>query len=164
MHSVEFVSNFDANASDLFFERATIALEHDVMLLRKQRSATLLATRTWMRFMSLIFGAILVVIGSAFILGRVTATPTDGQFSLADLSLNLSSSSPGIFLTAFGAILISIPNLSQQRIETNDTSTYVEVSVASSTNQYEQKRDEAIQEILQGLGPDENASESTPNQ
>ena len=106
--------------------KARIALERDVVLYRHERASAALATRTWMRFMSLIFGASLVVTGSVFVLGRVTAPKTDGNLQWRDIRMELASRSPGLFLVIFGCTLIAIPNLSTQSIDVDDTSTYVQ--------------------------------------
>ena len=78
-----------------------------------------------MRFMSLIFGSVLVVIGSAFVLARINVPKTDGELKLQDISVSLRSGSAGLFLVAMGVVLISIPNLAKQSIIVDDTSTYV---------------------------------------
>lgn len=117
---------FDREA---FRARAVIALERDVMTVRHQRSSAALATRTWLRFMSLIFGAILVLIGAAFILGKITVAPTKGGVGFGDLKMSLASSSPGLFLVLFGCGLIAIPNLSQQAIKTDDTASFIAKSL-----------------------------------
>lgn len=92
---------------------------------RHHRSSSALLTRTWMRFMSLIFGSILVVIGSAFVLARIEVRKTTGRLQLQDVGASLRSSSAGLFLVFIGAALISIPNLASQRIDVSDTSTYI---------------------------------------
>lgn len=102
-----------------------VLLEIDVMKYRHQRTTAFLSTRTWMRFMSLIFGAILITIGSGFVLGKIKSQEIKSEFTFKDLGANIATSSPGIILVFCGVILIAIPNLSNQRIDTNDTSTYI---------------------------------------
>ena len=106
--------------------KARVALERDVVLYRHERASAALATRTWMRFMSLIFGASLVITGSIFVLGRVTAPRTTGNVQWRDITMEFASRSPGVFLAAFGCCLIAIPNLSTQSIDVDDTSTYIQ--------------------------------------
>lgn len=109
-----------------FEKRAIVALERDVMVYRQHRAAAALATRTWMRFMSLIFGAILVVIGSAFILGKIsTADPSSGDMSFGDVKGSFATSSPGIALVFIGGLLIGVPHFSGQKITTSDTSSFI---------------------------------------
>lgn len=126
-----------------FDSLARVTLEHDVMSYRHQRTTAFLATRTWMRFMSLMFGAILVVIGGGFVLGRIPAPSFSGQFSFKDVGASVATSSPGLVLVMCGIILISIPNLSNQRIDTDDTSSYF----AQSNNAVEPS-EEAVEKSL----------------
>ena len=116
----------DEAARLAFLAKARVALERDIVVYRHQRTSAAHATRTWMRFMSLIFGTMLVVNGSVFILGRVNAARTDGKIQWQDITVSVASSSPGIILAALGCVLIAIPNLPNQRIEIDDTSTYVQ--------------------------------------
>ena len=115
--------------------KARVALERDVVLLRDERASAALATRTWMRFMSLIFGTSLVVTGAVFVLGRVATPRTDSSLQWSDAKLELASRSPGIFLVFFGCCLIAIPNLSTQTIGVDDTSTYIQRSAHVATIQ-----------------------------
>ena len=115
----------DDDARESFLTKALVSLERDVALHRHNRSSSALLTRTWMRFMSLIFGSILVVIGSAFVLARIQAPNTVSRMQVQDFGASLRSSSAGLFLVFVGAALISIPNLASQRIAVDDTSTYI---------------------------------------
>lgn len=126
----------DDSALSTSLAKARVALERDVVVYRHERARAALATRTWMRFMSLIFGASLVITGSIFVLGRVTAPRTDGNVQWRDIKMELASRSPGIFLVFFGCCLIAIPNLSTQSIDVDDTSTYIQKiqQVVSNSN------------------------------
>lgn len=106
--------------------KARVALERDVVLYRHERASAALATRTWMRFMSLIFGASLVITGSIFVLGRVKGPRTSGNVQWRDITMEFVSRSPGVLLAALGSCLIAIPNLSTQSIDVDDTSTYIQ--------------------------------------
>lgn len=131
------------------FEIHKVALEHDVMSYRHQRAKVLLATRTWMRFMSLIFGAILIVIGSGFILGRITGPNFKANVSFQELGASVVSSSPGLFLVFFGIILMAIPNVSTQTITTVDKSTYIQ---GTANQNYDKTReDSVVNDILKNL-------------
>jgi len=123
----EFLQNSNSAVSVTFFRmRTRVTLEQDVMKLRHKRTTAYLATRTWMRFMSLMFGAILIVIGCAFVLGRIRGPAFKGEGKLGTLRASVVSSSPGLILVFFGAALVSVPNLSTQRIITDDTATYLD--------------------------------------
>ena len=117
-----------------FEKRAIVALERDVMVFRQHRAAAALATRTWMRFMSLIFGAILVVIGSAFILGKIsTVDPSSGAVGFGDVKGSFATSSPGIALVFIGGLLIGVPHFSGQQITIDDTSSFIGKSFGVGT-------------------------------
>jgi hypothetical protein len=105
---------------------ARTALEHDTLMLRHERASASLAMRTWLRFMSLIFGAILVLIGSAFVMGRISDPKAESSLSGEGpgLKLAVKSTYPGLVLASLGALLIAVPNLAQQSIEVNDTSSF----------------------------------------
>ncbi len=157
LKSTQFVKEHANDLPDLsrYLIQAQIVLESDVMTLRQERAAASLATRTWMRFMSLIFGAIIIVIGAAFALGRVTGPLTRGSVKLKDIGISFLSSSPGLILAILGAILIAIPNVTQQVIETNDQSTYLAPATISpmvaGPNQQSQAYLDARAKALSGL-------------
>ena len=115
----------DAEARLSFLAKARLALEHDAMFIRQRRTNAALANRTWLRFMSLIFGTVLVVIGALFVLGRVTAPPANASVQWDSLRLSLASSSPGIVLALLGCLLIGLPNLAKQRIAVRDHPAYM---------------------------------------
>lgn len=149
-------SNFREEANrKVSLAKAKVALEHDIMLHRHERATAALATRTWMRFMSLIFGAMLVVTGGIFVLGRVTAPRTDGEFQWQHFRMAMASGSPGLFLVFFGCILIAVPNLSGQNIKLDNASTYVgkdqEVSVVNASHNSESGERPLTEEELADL-------------
>ncbi|MEH6446347.1 MAG: hypothetical protein V7784_20825 [Oceanospirillaceae bacterium] len=104
-----------------------VLLEHDVMMIRHERSKTAIATRTWLRFMSMLFGSILIVIGSGFVLGQVKAPKFEGRGESGGVKISLATSSPGLVLAFFGVCLMTIPNLNlaSQTIGVDDSSSYV---------------------------------------
>ena len=149
-------SNFREEATRLLsLDKARVALEHDTMLHRHERSTAALSTRTWMRFMSLIFGAILVVSGAIFVLGRVTAPRTDGEFQWRHFKMAMASGSPGLFLVFFGCILIAVPNLSSQSIKLDTSPTYIgkdqEIVILKSLNDSESETFSLTEEQLEEL-------------
>ncbi|NKB32627.1 MAG: hypothetical protein GKR91_05965 [Pseudomonadales bacterium] len=129
-------------------------LESDVMRYRHQRTVAFISTRTWMRFMSFIFGTILVMLGAGYILGKVTGPVFSAEGEASNIRMAWSTSSPGIVLVVCGVILILIliPNFSNQRIETDDSPSYVSgllsVSIPERQTNYEASRTDAINEII----------------
>lgn len=143
-----------STAADGKIDIAAVFLERDVMAYRHQRTTALLATRTWMRFMSLIFGALLVVIGCSFVLGRVSGPVYEGEVSVSEVSGNLKSSSPGLFLIAAGIVLVAIPNLSTQMIQTDDASSYFTPAIGGDRGAGSPTQSEVDQVMIKyGLKP-----------
>ena len=89
-----------------FLTKAWVALEHDIMMHRQQRTDWAFAARTSVRFMSLIFGAVLITSGTVFVLGRVAAPRTDANFQWQDVKVSFMSSSPGLAMIILGCLLI----------------------------------------------------------
>tara|TARA_R110002012_G_scaffold289251_2_gene482233 strand:- start:787 stop:1428 length:642 start_codon:yes stop_codon:yes gene_type:complete len=98
--------------------------ERDTVLQRNLRARAALATRTWLYFMCLIFGAILTVIGVSFVLGRIVA-PVDAQIEGSGFKLTLVTSSPGLLICLFGCGLIAIPIVMQKEISVSDGPAYL---------------------------------------
>jgi hypothetical protein len=131
--TAKFLNQEKADDLPKFQARVLVSLEDDVMALRQQRSVSYIKTRTWLRFMSLIFGAIMIVIGSAFVLGKITGPSTKAELTIKDIGLSFLSSSPGLFLALLGTILVIVPNVTKQPISVDDTSTYMNSFAQSPT-------------------------------
>ena len=109
-----------------FLAKSRVALEHDAVLYRHQRASSALMTRTWLRFMSLAFGILLVATGSLFVLGRIPAPQTNVSAQLDSFSTSMASGSPGLVLALLGCVLIGVPNIAKQTIGTRDHSAYMQ--------------------------------------
>jgi len=107
--------------------RAHVLLESDVMLVRHQRAATGLITRTWLEFMCLIFGSILISIGSAFVFARIASPQVNrAEVAFGGFKGSMLTASPGLVLVLLGTVLVILPNVGLGRpISINDTGTYV---------------------------------------
>ena len=103
-------------------------LEYHTIYNRQSRANSLLSTRTWLRFMSSVFGSVVTFIGAIFVLARIE-TSSDSTISAKNISLR--SSSPGILMVGVGAALMISPNFAPQEIETRDGAVYVTSSVIS---------------------------------
>ncbi|PCI88250.1 MAG: hypothetical protein COB24_03935 [Hyphomicrobiales bacterium] len=100
------------------------ALEADTISARHSRVASLLATRTWLRFMSSMFGAILIVIGATFVLGKISDKGNKIDVNGGGIKAVLDTSSPGLILAFIGAILMSWPLAAGQEITTKDRASF----------------------------------------
>lgn len=144
-----------------FRAKVLISLENDVMALRHQRSVSYIKTRTWLRFMSLIFGSIMIVIGSAFVLGKITGPSTEAKLTFKEIGLSFLSSSPGLFLAFLGTILVIIPNVTSQPINVDDSATYVpyfvqpqaaDIIQSPTTDQLKQTDEQSAKKLQEILG------------
>ena len=126
-HTLSQVIEGSANLDDaeMLEVRGKLALELDTILHRHQRSQAQLASRTWLRFMSLTFGAILIVIGGAFVLGRISSPRTKMDVATGNMRVVLASSSPGLFMVLFGCGLVIAPIATKQVIWTHEGSSYL---------------------------------------
>ncbi len=103
---------------------AWISLEYDALENRQSRADSLLATRTWLRFMNAAFGSILVMSGAIFILSRVRVGKAEVEATTADFKIAIASSSPGIFMLFVGAFMVCAPLFTSQRIIVEDGAAY----------------------------------------
>ena len=116
-------------------QRLKASLEIDFATMRHQRAMTALYVRTWIKFLGLIFGSLMVLVGCAFVLARIREPPaTSGELTLSDTkgnaSATLRTAYPGVVLAAIGAILVAIPNLSTQLLSTGDSALFLTSPVA----------------------------------
>lgn len=124
-----------------FVANSRVALERDIVVHRHSRSVALLVTRTWMRFMSLVFGTVLVVIGSVFVISKITTEPTETELAGGNIRVALVTSSPGLLLVLLGCLLIAVPNVSQQAIRVVDAPTYLLPTDENAANHAEADSD-----------------------
>lgn len=100
------------------------ALEFDTLENRQSRADSLLATRTWLRFMNAAFGSILIMAGAIFILSRIEMGETSFEAGQGDMRVVLLSSSPGMFMLALGGLMAISPLYASQKIKTGDGFSY----------------------------------------
>jgi len=118
------LSDEDASPNEFW---VTAALEHDARSKRYHLLQSFLHSRTWIRFMSMSFGAVMIAIGSVFVLARIN-TPQSSQVDagLPQVKLAVNSSSPGVIMAALGVLLMLIPNISPtQEIDFSDGGIYL---------------------------------------
>ena len=96
-------------------------IDFDTLSNRQARANSLLATRTWLRFMSSGFGSVLIFVGAVFLLSRIESlSKTAISAQNANSIFHLTTSSPGIIMVLIGALLMISPNFSEQTIEVRD--------------------------------------------
>ena len=100
-------------------------LEFHVIQNRQARANSALATRTWLRFMSSVFGSVLVFIGAVFVLAKIeTSAIGDMEAESSGVKFRIKSSSPGLIMVVIGAILMASANFAKQKITTTDGAVY----------------------------------------
>lgn len=96
-------------------------LEQQALERRYIRANTLLLSRIWIKFLGFLTGIILAVVGSVFILGKMREAPSklESENQITG-KLSLNSSSPGLFMTLFGTILMLTTILTHNEITVED--------------------------------------------
>jgi hypothetical protein len=100
-------------------------MEVFIVTQRYHQVNVLIMSGLWVRYLGVITGMILSIVGASFILGKLRE-PTqklEGRISAFDLSLRTTS--PGIILVVLGVVLMSITLLDKDIYEVSDRSTYL---------------------------------------
>lgn len=118
------VEKLNASGEDMKLAAWT-ALELDTLENRQARAESMLETRTWLRFMSASFGAILVMCGAIFILTRVTMDMLDVKAEAEAWKIAFATNSPGLVMVFVGAFLMTMPLSSGQEISVRDGWAYL---------------------------------------
>jgi len=127
--------------------RVKAALERDLALFRHKRAMTAVYVRTWIKFLGVMFGALMVLVGCTFVLARIreprpaevsvgspgaaeqpnetqapptTPDPPKLMVKSAGWDASLRTAYPGVVLAAIGAVLIAIPNLTTHLLSATD--------------------------------------------
>jgi hypothetical protein len=81
-------------------------LEANALGQRYHQAGVLLISRIWTRYLGFVTGTILALVGAAFILGKLTESPTSLGAESAGWKLSISSASPGLILAGLGTLLM----------------------------------------------------------
>ena len=118
---IDILSVGPAQSQDLL---AWTALEYDTLENRQSRANSLLATRTWLRFMNATFGTILVMAGAIFVLSRIEMGQANLEARQGSFKVVLVTSSPGIVMLLLGGLMAVAPLFAPQRIKTEDGASF----------------------------------------
>lgn len=102
-------------------------LEAHALEYRYHQANLSLAARIWTRYLGMMTGMILAIVGATFILGKLADTPTDFDMKSSAATVALKTSSPGIVLAVLGTILIFTSIMSNPPIEIEDQALYIPV-------------------------------------
>ncbi|WDI32265.1 hypothetical protein PUV54_03545 [Hyphococcus flavus] len=107
-------------------------LEHDLVARRYHQANSLLIARVWFGYIMITTGMILCLIGSLFVLGKLSSGETTVSGSAGKGSVSFVSTSPGLVLAFFGAVLAISSQFFATRLSITDTATYIEAGAPSS--------------------------------
>lgn len=110
-------------------------LEANVLERRYHQANVLLMSRIWTRYLGFVTGMILALVGTAFILGKLSEAASSLEADTKLWKLSLTSASPGLVLAVLGTFLMITTMLTQNPIDVKDQSVYMPTVLTPSSNQ-----------------------------
>lgn len=103
------------------------AMERFIVEKRYHQASAYLMSGLWLRYLGFITGMILALLGASFILGKLRepAQKLDGTF--LEISLSISTASPGIILAVLGVVLMFATLLDRDTYNVTDANTYLPI-------------------------------------
>ncbi len=104
------------------------SMERFIVEKRYHQAGVLLMSGLWLRYLGFVTGMILSLVGASFILGKLRE-PTqklEGKFS--DISLSISTASPGIILALLGVVLMFATLIDRDTYNVSDANVYLSVA------------------------------------
>jgi hypothetical protein len=103
------------------------AMERFIVEKRYHQASAYLMSGLWLRYLGFITGMILALLGASFILGKLRepAQKLEGAFS--EISLSISTASPGIILAVLGVALMFATLLDRDIYNVTDANTYLPI-------------------------------------
>ena len=111
--------------------KATVLLEQTALDHRYAQVNATLMLRAWTRHLGFLTGMILALVGSIFILARLSEAETQLSSEGGGAKLALATSSPGIVLAVLGTVLMVVTLTIDFQFTTSDTPIYLRPAVAS---------------------------------
>ena len=105
--------------------RVLLELEDYAITRRYHQANNYLLARVWIRYLGFVTGMSLALLGAVFILGRMREPSSKLQAEGKGLKASLETTSPGLFLSAFGVILMVTTLALRPPIEVTDVATYI---------------------------------------
>lgn len=140
----------EPNNADTLRETIRAYLDYDTLNNRQGRANSALASRTWLRFMSMGFGAVLAFAGAVFVLAKIETkvnSTLGAEEQRIGMGISVRSTSPGVIMVLFGALLIAAPLFAKQDITTWDSAP----PTSSQQDQYQQVHDRVPPEVAERL-------------
>jgi hypothetical protein len=104
--------------------QATLLLEANVVARRYHQSNAIVMFSVWSRYLGFVTGMILAMVGSVFILGKLSEPPTRIEAGAGHWKANFSSASPGLVMCLLGVVLIIASITTLSSLQTRDAPTY----------------------------------------
>jgi hypothetical protein len=93
---------------DQVVQQSLLLLEANALDKRYSQASALLLSRTLTKQLSFLTGIVLAFLGAIFILAKLSESTTQVDGSMSQWQLKLSSASPGLILSLFGAVLLIV--------------------------------------------------------
>ena len=137
--------------------RLLASLEVYTVSQRYHQTSLVLVSQTWTRYMGLMTGMILVLVGSTFVLGKLQESTTRAEGSAGTGRIVLETASPGLVLAVMGTILIGISTFSTVRLDARDAPTYLafqqDTTAARAVPNSDEERRERDQRVRSSTRP-----------
>lgn len=112
--------------------KAMVLLEEAALDHRYAQVNATLMLRAWTRHLGFLTGMILALVGSIFILARLSETETNLSGEGGGAKVAIATSSPGIVLAVLGTVLMVVTLTIDFEFETSDVPIYVGASVVTA--------------------------------
>lgn len=109
-------------------DRALILMEENLVERRYHQANTVVMFSVWSRYLGFVTGMVLAMVGSAFILGKLSEAETRVEAGGGNWKGSIASSSPGLVLCFLGAVLISVSITTLNQMHTEDQAVYLHAS------------------------------------
>jgi len=113
-------------------QQGLLLLESDALDKRYREASALLMSRIWTRQLAFLTGMVLTFVGSAFIIGKISESPSEVNFGASDWKAGISSASPGLILAFFGSVLMGIALVVQTPVDVQDRPVYLMGTVSNA--------------------------------
>ncbi|WP_395339501.1 hypothetical protein PN836_014695 [Ningiella sp. W23] len=117
--------------------RALLVLEENLIARRHHEASVALLARIWTRYMGFLTGMTLAMIGSVFVLGKLSSQQSDMSGQYGDLSMTIKSSSPGLLMVMLGTILMVVTITNHPRIDVFDRAVYIDAATSQDDVAFE---------------------------
>jgi hypothetical protein len=112
--------------------RATIALEVNTLERRHHHANVALMSQVWIRYLGVITGMMLSIVGAVFILGKLQERFSEISARVGTAEGALKSSSPGLILVVLGSALVGVTIVDHRELVVTDRPVYLEQGVSTT--------------------------------